>query len=697
MNTKHHHIRTLFMLLSAATALTAAAQPDSTRLKEQQIDEVVVRSNTAQRRIGSLQIGAEQMSIKELTATPALFGEADIMRSVQLLPGVKAESDASSSFQVRGGTSAQNSILYDDAPVFNVGHLAGLFSAFNDEALASATLYKGLLPAQYGGASSAVMDITARTGSMSEWHGGGSIGLLSAKGCIEGPIARDRLSVLATARRSYMDVFLKQMDDFRGNTLYFYDTNMKLHWKAGEHDNVQLSLFMSRDRTAMKDLVDMEWKNLALSLSYLHSFANGSHAQTSLFFSNYSTDNAVDLLGMNLRYASFIRQGGLRQHLLLKVGRQELNIGAQSTVMDVKSAEWRRVSINEREERRAWDNNAWVHMQLTLSPRLSLAAGLRLNAFSILGGPYYYDIDGKGNITWVYTSKKNEVMKPRITWEPRLSMVWQPKPTMSVKAGYTRTVQNLHALRSQSTSTPFDRYTMSSNIVKPQIADQLSAGLFLMTPNEDYGLSVEGYYRHVDNVLDYRDGVSFASEIEIERLVLPGEGRAYGAELCLRKNTGRLTGWVAYTLAWSENRIDGISQNQWYTANNDRRHDVDIVVSYRLNRHWTLNALWVYNSGQAFTAPSAKYELIDNYIYYYSERNGYRAPAYHRMDIGATWSKKLRGGKLTREWNFGIYNLYNRYNPFIINFEDSNNGARTKAVQYSLFGIVPSVSFALKF
>ena len=238
---------------------------------------------------------------------------------------------------------------------------------------------------------------------------------------------------------------------------------------------------------------------------------------------------------------------------------------------------------------------------------------------------------------------------------------------------------------------------MSSNIVKPEIADQVSLGFFAMTPSQDYDFSIEGYYRHVDNVLDYRDGISFSSAIEIERLVLAGKGRGYGAEFCARKNKGRLTGWLSYTLSWSQTQIEGINQGRWYDANNDRRHDINIVASYQLSPRWLLSAVWVYNSGQAFTAPSAKYEIIDNYIYYYAERNGYRAPDYHHLDISATWTKKIKNGRMTREWVFGIYNLYNRYNPYLINFEDSKSGNRTKAKQYSLFGIVPSVSFNIKF
>ena len=685
-------------VLAGGMALSASAQnADTTKVKEQQLKEVFVNANTAKRRISGLQIGSERMQVKELTETPRLLGEADVMRSVQLLPGVKAESDASSGFQVRGGTAAQNRILYDDAPVYNMGHLAGLFSTFNDDALSTATLYKGLFPAMYGEAASAVLDISSKSGNKQQWHGGGDIGLLSCKGMLEGPLVKDKLSMLVCARRSYVDLLLNRFEDFKDNTLYFYDVNAKLDYTPTQRDQLQLSMFATKDRTALESMFDMKWTNQAGSLRWTHQFSGKASSQTSLLMSDYETNVGVELLGMDLSFSGHIRHGVLRQNFTFTHGNSELNIGGQSMLSDVKSAEWQRLEKHVSEQRRGWENHVWVDEQWRLSPHLNVQAGLRLTTFSALGGPYYYEIDSSGNITWLYKTRKNRIVYTHLTLEPRLSLAWQPSELTSIKAGYCRTSQNVHALRNQSMSAPFDRFTMSSNLVKPQVADQLSLGVYTMTPQQDYDFSLEGYYRHVDNVLDYRDGVSFSSEIEIERLVLAGQGRSYGAELCARKNTGRLTGWLAYTLSWSKTKIAGINGGEWYTAGNDRRHDVDIVATYRLSDAWTLSGVWVYNSGQAFTAPSGKYVIIDNYIYYYAERNGYRAPDYHRLDVSATWTKKISRGRLTRQWTFGIYNLYNHYNPFIINFEDSSNGARTKAVQYSLFGIVPSVSFGLKF
>ena len=652
----------------------AIAQVDTTAVKEQELQEVSVNANSVQQRIKAVQIGAEQIQVKELTSAPALFGEVDIMRSLQLLPGVKSESDASSSFQVRGGTAAQNTILYDKAPVYNIGHLAGLFSAFNDNALASATLYKGLVPAQYGGASSAVLDIIGRTGRNDKWGGNASIGLISAKASVEGPIVKDKLKMLFNVRRSYIDMFMKMIKKYRDNSLYFFDTNLKLDWQINDRNKLYLSFFGSHDKTRLNDMVDMRWSNLAGSLTWGHDFRGLSSSQTTLYATSYQTNNDINISGLNIAYLGHIRHVGLRQNFQLMLGRHELNIGAQSMITDVKTAEWTRVNNHEKEQRKGWDNSAWLNWQFSPIRQLSASAGMRLTVFS-----------------------EKCFVKTHVTIEPRISLAWQPSEWMSIKAGYSRTSQNIHALRNQNTTTPFDRYTISSKLVKPEVADQVSLGLFIMTPTQDYDFSLEGYYRHIDNVLDYRDGISFSSAIEIERLILSGEGRGYGVELCARKNKGKLTGWLSYTLSWSKTRIDGISQNQWYNANNDRRHDVNIVGRYKLSPAWTLNATWIFYSGQALTAPSAKYQMIDNYVYYYAERNGYRAPNYHRLDIGATWTKKIWKGRLTREWTFGIYNLYNRYNPYLINFEDNHDGQGTKANQYSLFGIVPSVALNLKF
>ena len=683
------------VLILALSALEPTVPSDT--IRNEHIDEVVVKGHSAVQRLQTVQMGVERLGREELAATPSLFGEHDVMRQVQLLPGVKQESEASSGFQVRGGTSAQNAIFYDHVPVYNVGHLAGLFSAFNSDAIMGATLYKGCPPPQFGGGTSAVLDVSSRAAATDTWHGAATVGLLSAKAMAEGPFAKGKGGLLVSARRSYADVPLKLIKKFRDNTFYFYDVNARADYDLGPADQLQLSFFGGKDRTALEDMVDMEWHNLALNLSWRHHFQGDAYSETSLLLSDYATDNGIDMLGMDLSFSGNIRQWGLRHHASTQLGPCSLDFGGQSMVVSVTTGEWQQLANHEKEQRRAWENALWAGLEWPVLPSLTVQAGLRLGSFSSLGGPYYYDVDEQGNISWYYKTRRYHIVNTHFSVDPRLSLRWQLLPQLSLKGGYSHSTQNIHALRGQNTSTPFDRYTLSSNLLKPQQAHQLSLGLYAMTPRQDYDLSLEAYYRHINNILDYRDGKSFGSAIEMERLVLPGQGRCYGAELMVRKNHGRLSGWLAYTLAWAKNKIPGINGGRWYTAGVDRRHDLDLVAIYSLSPQWKLSAVWVYNSGQAFTAPSGKYEMIDNYIYYYAERNGYRAPDYHRLDVSATWTKTIAHGRLTREWQFGIYNLYNRYNPFLINFEDSEHGARTKAMGYSLFGIVPSASLTIKF
>ena len=556
------------------TALTLVPTNEGDTIQTERLDEVVVVSNSARQRIQGVQTGAEQLKLKELTASPQLFGERDIMRSLQLLAGVKAESDASSGFQVRGGTSAQNQILLDGTPVYNAGHLGGLFSAFNDDALAAATLYKGLLPAQYGSASSAVLDIIGKTGNKSEYHGGASIGILAAKATFEGPIVKDKAAFLITARRSYMDWILKMSKDFSGNTLYFYDVNAKVDWTINSKNQLFLTFFSGKDETGLEKMVDLKWNNLSASLKWLHYFNDNSYSQSNIYYSGYGTDNGTDLLGMNLWFAGHIRQTGFKQDLHLGLGNYKIDAGLQTALMNVKSAEWKKVTLEEKEQRKAWDNAIWANLVFPLNKNIHLSAGLRLTAFMPLGGSLYYDIDPNGNIEWYHNYPKNRIVKTYLNLEPRLSLNWQTSDLTSIKLGYTRTSQNVHALRNQSTSTPFDRYTMSSNIIEPEVADQVSGGFFLMTPTQMYDFSIEGYYRHINNALDYRDGKTFSSEIEIERLILPGEGKGYGVELSARKNGGKLTGWMNYTLSWSKTRIDGVNGGPQRQISDRRQLDI---------------------------------------------------------------------------------------------------------------------------
>jgi hypothetical protein len=560
----------------------------------------------------------------------------------------------------------------------------------------SGSLYKGLVPAQLGGGTASVFDISTRSGSLHDYHFGGTVGLLSAKVVAEGPIQEDRSSFLFAGRRSYLDLFLKATDDYKNNTLHFYDANLRLNFRFSRQDVLSLSFFRGRDNMGLEDLMRMEWGNTTATANWLHTFNDRLYANTQLVYSDFTSDVGIDMLSIYYTMKGYIRHATLHHQQQFSTAEHRLVYGLESTYLQLQSAEWDINLLHQREKRNAWTNALWLNDEWRPNRHIELSAGLRLRLFSVLGGSPYYQLDGEGNILSTMSYASGKLVRTYTDVEPRLSVKWNISGLHSLKLGYSRTSQDIHAVSGSSMSMPFDRYTMTSNLVKPEEADQLALGWTGITRSGDYDFSAEAYYKNIRNVYDYRDGKSFHSEIEIERLLLGGKGRAYGLELCAHKNTGPLTGWVSYTLSWSENKIDGISGGRWYTASNDRRHDFSVVGIYQLSPSWELSGIWRYNTGQALTAPSAKYDIDGTTYYYYAERNGYRAPAYHRLDLSATYSKKK--GRLTRIWSFGLYNAYCRYNPFTIRFKnDVKSPTGTIAEQTSLFGIIPSVSFSLKY
>lgn len=663
---------------------------------EETLREVTINSRSAQKRVDEVQVGVEKVEIATLAKVPSLFGEKDILKGIQLLPGVKSESEGSGGYQVRGGTAAQNLILLDGATVYNAGHLMGLFSSFNDDALMNGSLYKGMVPAQLGGGSSSVFDISTRSGDVNNYHFGASVGLLSAKVMAEGPIQKDKSSFLVAGRRSYLDLFLGLSDEYKNNTLHFYDTNVRLNFHLSPKDMLALSFFHGRDNMAIEDMMMMEWSNTAATANWLHTFSDTRYVNTKLAYSIYQCDMGMDMLSSYYKMKGYIRHATLRHQQVWAPGQHRFNYGLEGTFLQLQSAEWDIVELHERERRNALMGAAWIGDEWRVGKLLELSAGVRLHLFSVLGGAPYYQIDKDGNITETLNTASGHIVKTYTNVEPRLSAKLKLCQLHSLKLGYSRTSQDIHAISNSSMSMPFDRYTMTSNIVAPEQADQIALGWAGITKNGEYDFSAEAYYKDIRNVYDYRDGKLFYSEIEIERLILGGKGRAYGLELCAHKNKGLLTGWVSYTLSWSDNKIEGINGGKWYTASNDRRHDLSVVGMYKLSNKWEVAATWHYNTGQALTAPSGKYDMSGSTFYYYHERNGYRAPACHRLDISATYTKKH--GRATHIWSFGIYNAYNHYNPYVIQFlNDDDKPSGTKVEQTSLFGIIPSVSFTIKY
>lgn len=664
------------------------------------LNTAVISASSPTRRLREAQIGIERISVDQIARMPAFMGERDIIKSLQLLPGVKEASQGSSGFQVRGGTTSQNLILLDGAPVYNAGHMMGLFSTFNDDALMDATLYKGLVPSGFGGAISSVFDISTKPGLFvqdNRFTGSASVGLLSTKASVSGPIVPGKVSFNLSARRTYFDLFLKLTNKYKNTVMNFYDVNARVDWNISSKDRLSLSAFSANDKMALDDLADMDFGNKTATLKWSRQWNDKLRSNIYAYVCGFNSVNQFDILEQSLTYTGFIKQGGLFAKWVWKPSSLvSVDFGVQPALYRVCTGEWVYNFFPETEIRNAFDASEWIDAQWHFGEKLTVSTGVRFDLFSALGGSPYYDLDEDGSILNTYNYKKSHFVKPRLVVEPRVSLNWTIDSQTSLKGGYSRTSQNIHALKNDGISLPFDRYTLSSNNIKPQIADQVSLGLMRILSGGDYDFSIEGYYKDIQNVLDYKEGKYLSSEIELERIIKAGDGKAYGAEFTFRKNTGKFTGWIAYTLSWSKNKIEGVNGGRWYDAANDRRHDFTIVGMYDLGRGWDVSATWSYNTGQALSAPSAKYTVDGHTWYYYAEKNGYRAPANHHLDLSATHTKKKRYGE--RQWAFSIYNVYDRRNPFVITFlDDDTKPSGTKTVMTSLFGLVPSVSYNIKF
>ncbi len=670
------------------------------------LETVVITSQASSRSITNPQMGLEKLSTQEIKNIPVLLGERDILKTIQLLPGIKAAGEGNSGFYVRGGASDQNLILLDEAPVYNASHLLGFFSTFNSDAVKDMSVYKGGMPAQYGGRLSSVLDIKMNDGNNQRYGVSGGIGLISAKLNVEGPLQKDKSSFLVTGRRTYADMFLKLSKDssINNNRLYFYDLNVKLNYELGEKDKLYLSGYFGKDVLGVGDLFGIDWGNSTGTLRWNHIYNSRLFSNTSLIFSNYNYKISISSGGDEFDIFSQIQDWNLKHEFQwftnskhnLRFGINTINHTIRPGEVNAKNSPGLNSAFLQR--RYSWENAAYITDTWKINDKINLTAGLRATAFSVMGGGDYFAVNEEGKVTDTLSYKKGEVVKTYFNLEPRLAASFVFNPRSSVKAAYARNVQNLHLLSNSTSSSPTDKWVASTNIIKPEISDQVSIGYYKNLEGSRYEITVETYYKTMQNQIDYRDGANiFQNNDAIETELLFGKGRAYGIEWLFKKKAGKLTGWLSYTLSKTERKINGINSNNWYRARQDRTHDIAIVASYQLNPKWVLSANWVFYTGDAVTFPAGKYQVDNQTIYYYTERNGQRMPDYHRLDIGATCQLKQKK-RFTSELSISLYNAYGRENAYTINFRDSKtNPGQTEAVRYALFKFIPSVSYNFKF
>ncbi len=691
---------TIGLYLSRDTVIAVNLAPGTPQLQE-----VIVTADKSTSNVSRPLMGVQKLSISEIKDVPVLFGEKDILKTIQLLPGVQSGGDGSSGFYVRGGSIDQNLILLDEATVYNPSHLLGFFSTFNSDAIKDVTLYKGAIPAEFGGRLASVLDVRMNDGNIKDYVVSGGIGLISSRLNVEGPIEKDDGSFIVSARRTYADLFLKLSHDTNTNrsSLYFYDINAKANYKLGEKDRIYLSGYFGKDALGLGNTFGLVYGNSTATLRWNHIFNSRLFSNTSLIYSKYNYDITINSANNNIGITSYIEDYHFKEDMeyYANAGNKldfGIDLNHHTTSPGVISAS-ETSSFNPLtvESRYSLESAAYISHDLSVSDRVNINYGLRANLFTVFGPGNFYTYDSSGNAIDTATYGTGQVVKNYFNLEPRFSMSWKLTAVSSVKVAYTRTTQNLHLLSNSTSSNPTDVWIPSSNNVRPETADQVSAGYFRNFRDNSYEFSVETYYRDMQNQIDYKNGAQLIANENVESQLIFGKGRSYGVEVFAKKRVGRLTGWISYTLSRTERRFEGVNNYSWYPANQDRTHNLALVGIYRLNPKWTLSGDFVYYTGNAVTWPSGKYEANGQIVFLYTQRNGYRMPPYNRLDLSATLQGK-KTKKFESSWNFSIYNAYGRENPYSIGFQqDPGDPTKTQAVQYALFRWVPSVTYNFKF
>jgi len=688
------------------------------------LNEIVIESD-----IEKLNVRTPQMSVNKLTSStikkiPVVLGEADIIKSLILLPGVTSAGEGASGFNVRGGAADQNLILLDEAIVFNSSHLFGFFSVFNPDVIKDVKLYKGGIPARFGGRLSSVLDIYQKEGNSKEFNLTGGIGLVSSRLLAEGPIEKEKSSFVVAGRASYAHLFLPLFDN--DNKAYFYDLNSKINYRFNYRNNVFLSTYFGKDVFGINDSFVNDYGNTVLNLRWNHLFSDKIFSNLSLIYSDYFYGLTLDFVGFewdsgitnfNLKYDF---KHYLNEKFKLTYGINNIYIKFNPGEI-IPNREDSGIQADKLIDKYANEFAAYIAAEQKVNDKLTVQYGVRFSNFTRLGqdeinvyadnNPVIYNEEFKryesAEAIGTESYKRSDVLASFQNFEPRLSLSYLLNNDTSIKMSYNRMAQYLHLLSNTSSPTPLDVWAPSGQFIKPQLLDQYALGYFRSIKNGDYSLETEVFYKDIQNRIDYINGANLIANNEIETVILNGQARAYGLEVLLKKNEGNFKGWLAYTLSRSEQQTlgrtanePGINSGEWYSTPFDKTHDISLNVSYELSKKWTFNANFLFQTGQPTNYPVGQYEIsgLNVPIYDDNRRNADRLPAYHRLDISATLTpEKNKNRRWQSEWVFGIYNLYGRQNAASINFSQNRETFRNEAVQTSIFGLVPSVTYNFKF
>ena len=681
------------------------------------MQEVVVSSKKRDNNVKTAQMGKFDLSIANIKSLPAFLGEVDVLKAIQLLPGVRNAGEGNAGFYVRGGGPDQNLILLDDAVVYNPGHLFGFFSIFNSDAIKNVSLIKGGMPAQYGGRLSSVVDITMKEGNYNKTEVDAGIGLISSRLSVQGPLKKEKASYIISARRTYIDAltkpFIKSTNRFYGSGYFFYDLNLKMNFKISEKDRLFVSGYFGRDqfdfRNAERDFsTSIPWGNSTATLRWNHIFNKKLFANTTIVYNDYNFAFEGRQSNFNIKFASGIRDINAKTDFDWFVSPEhKIKFGVQYTnhtfFPSVLSGRQDSIIFSPNNAQTKYANEYTIYFQddWEVSKKLKVNYGLRYSIFQQVGPFTNYILDNNGNRIDSSFFKNGQTLKTYAGLEPRITARYAINDNESIKAAITRNMQYIHLVSNSGTTLPTDLWVPSTNLVKPQISLQYALGYFKNLKEGMFETSVEVYYKDMQNQIEYREGFTPNTLKDPEEDFVFGRGWSYGAEFFINKVKGRFTGWIGYTLSWTFRNFKDINNGETYSAKFDRRHDLSITGSYELSKKWKLSSVFVYATGNAVTLPERFYFINGVLTQEYSRINAYRLPAYHRLDIAATYTptpKKERKFKST--WAFSIYNLYSRQNPYFIYFDQTGSlGAgdlKVQAKQVSLFPILPSVTWNLK-